>query len=135
MRKTEAQHLREQLSETYEGDLELMVLDLNDLGIRVPSSEHPYFVIGVDRDQSGDEEPGQQEENEQEESGKPVKKVLKERFKVVVWDNRSSGWKVERMRSLEVQDTSSIPFQLYIYDTRQRKFVPLKKFRLPTGSE
>lgn len=131
MRKSEADLLLEKLEDEYEGDMELRVMDLGEIGLEVPQEEHPYFVVGLEIDEDRDEETP----DDVSDLVKKHKQVLKRQFNIVVWDNRDSGWTVKKMSSWQVQQCESIPFRFYIYDTRAREFVPVDKFQIPRSSD
>ncbi len=125
MRKSEAEHLLEQLEDQYEGELNICVANLDDLGFDVPKNEHPYFVVGV--------ETGEEEE-EEDEDATSLQKIIRERYEVIAWDSSSRGWRVEKVKSWQIQQESKPSGSLYIYDTRNRKFVPANRFYLPPRS-
>lgn len=115
MRRSEAQVLLQYLVDNYQGPLSLEVVNLNSLGFNLPSSEHPYFVVG--REEDGEDTTGED--------------VLQQQHEVVVWDQTSSGWSVRHVRRWEIDRAGSAGRELYIYDTRNGEFVPPEKFHIP----
>lgn len=120
MRKSEADHLLDVLQNTHEGDLKLTVANLDDLGFDVPDEEHPFFVVGVE---AGEEETSR------------IMRKITEKFEVVAWDESSEGWSVKKVKSWQIECQTGVSENLYIYDTRSRKFVPPEQFYLPPRSQ
>jgi hypothetical protein len=115
MRKSEADLVLKYLREHYEGPLSLQVVNLASLGFQLPGGEPPYFVVGQEpTDEEGEDKDTLQRERE-----------------VVVWDQRSSGWTVRHLREWEINRAGQRGRELYIYDTRNREFVPPEKFHIP----
>ncbi|MFB6355322.1 MAG: hypothetical protein ABEJ65_02265 [bacterium] len=116
MRKSEAELLLERIEQDYEGSLSLGVVNLRSLGFRFPEEEHPYFVVGYESD----------EEEETHES------TLQQQREVVVWDDRTSGWSVRHVQKWEISRSGRSGKELFIYDTRNREFVPPEEFHIPS---
>lgn len=119
MRESEAEHLLELLKETYEGPLELEVWNLERRGPRFhfQQGEHPYFVVGYRPDNGGSDSVQAAEHSRQE---------------ILVWDDRGRKITIQRTRTRRlVEEARMRESELYIYDTRQREFVPASRFRLP----
>jgi len=116
MRKSEADLLLNLLRNQYEGSLKLGVMNLRSMGFQLPPNEHPYFVVGYEEDPNNQE--GEQS-------------VLQRKHEVVVWDQKSSGWSVRHVQEWEINRAGKSGRELYIYDTRNREFIPPEKFHIP----
>lgn len=115
MRKSEADLLLDHLQSHYDGSLRLQVVNLKSLGFQLPPEEPPYFVVGSEG--ATDNESGD--------------KVLQREREVVVSEQQSSGWTVKHLREWEISRAGNRGNELYIYDTRNREFVPPEKFHIP----
>ncbi len=117
MRKSEAELLQEQLEDRYEEDWEITVVNLRNLGFFVPETEHPFFVAGLRRREN------------QDSSG--TRKLFEQKSEVVIWDHHRNNWSVHRVTQWEISRHEENERELYIFDTRERSFVPIDQFQLP----
>lgn len=125
MRKSEAELLKEQLEE-YRGDeWSMTVVNLRNLGFHVPDTEHPFFIAALRANK-------EQQEGESEET--PVEQVFQQQSEVVIWDSQQKTWSVHRATKFQIQRHAEHERTVYIFDTRERKFVPLDQFQLPPES-
>jgi len=123
MRKSEAELLQEQLEEYHGNEWSMTVVNLRNLGFHVPETEHPYFIAAL----RANHEDASREET--------VKKVFEKKSEVVIWDNNKKSWTVHQATRWQIQRHARHEEKVYIFDTRERQFVPIDQFQLPPESE
>jgi len=121
MRKSEAELLQEQLEEKYRDEWELTVVNLRDIGFFVPETEHPFFVVGL-RKRNNEDTP-------------PARQMLEQKSEVVIWDHHRKNWSVHRVTQWEIKRRDQQDREVYIFDTRERTFVPIDQFQLPPTAQ
>ncbi len=128
MRKSEAELLQEQLEEYHGNEWSMTVVNLRNLGFHVPKTEHPYFIAALRANQ-------QQSDGEEKSGEETVKKVFERKSEVMIWDNNKKSWSVHHATKWQIQRHASHEQKVYIFDTRERQFVPIDQFQLPPESE
>jgi len=128
MRKSEAEMLREQLEEHHGNEWNMTVVNLRNLGFHVPKTEHPYFIAALRSNNDGND-------HEEESDEQVVKKVFEQKSEVVIWDNKKKSWSVHQATRWQIQRHAEHEQAVYIFDTRERSFVPIDQFQLPPESE
>ncbi len=128
MRKSEAELLQEQLEEQKGEEWSMTVVNLRNLGFHVPETEHPYFIAALRSNHT--------ESNDSDDSTEQnVREVFQQKSEVVIWDNHTKSWSVHRATRWQIERHAQHEQKVYIFDTRERKFVPLDQFQLPPESQ